>query len=89
MKKCSLNNYKSALDMPQVTKDVPLSFGDPKQTINGYVLVNTENGDMEWFRHGDQAPTFQSNAKMMDINGNLNPIVNSSINNAGRGRPLE
>ena len=48
--------------MPQVTRDVPLSFGDPKQTINGYVLVNTENGDMEWFRHGDSDPTFKSNS---------------------------
>ena len=48
--------------MPQVTRDVPLSFGNPKQTINGYVLVNTENGDMEWFRHGDSDPTFKSNS---------------------------
>ena len=47
--------------MAKVTKDVPLSFGDPKQTINGYVLVNTDNGDMEWFRHGDSSPTFVSN----------------------------
>lgn len=49
--------------MPQVRRDVPLSFGDPKKTYNGFVLVNTENGDMEWYSNSlPEYPTFQSNA---------------------------
>ena len=74
--------------MAKVTKDVPLSFGDPKQTINGYVLVNTDNGDMEWYRHGDSAPTFVSNK---DEKYKWKPQSDQSIPNlfnvAGRGRP--
>ena len=50
--------------MPQVRRDVPLSFGDPKKTFNGFVLVNTENGDMEWYSNSfPGTPTFQSNAE--------------------------
>ena len=47
--------------MAQETQDMALNFGDPPTTVNGYVLINTDNGDMEWFRHGDNAPTFVSN----------------------------
>ena len=65
--------------MPQVKKDVPLSFGDPKKTFNGFVLVNTENGDMEWYSNSfPGTPTFQSNAS----NGfKWEPNSDSSINN--------
>ena len=69
--------------MAQVTKDVPLSFGDPKKTVNGYVLVNTENGDMEWFRHGDSYPTFSSNKS---DGYKWKPSTDSSIDNLA-GRP--
>ena len=65
--------------MPQVRRDVPLSFGDPKKTFNGFVLVNTENGDMEWYSNSfPGTPTFQSNAS----NGfKWEPNSDSSINN--------
>ena len=65
--------------MPQVRRDVPLSFGNPKKTFNGFVLVNTENGDMEWYSNSfPGTPTFQSNAS----NGfKWEPNSDSSINN--------
>ena len=65
--------------MPQVRRDVPLSFGDPKKTFNGFVLVNTENGDMEWYSNSFPGTrTFQSNAS----NGfKWEPNSDSSINN--------
>ena len=65
--------------MPQVKKDVPLSFGDPKKTFNGFVLVNTENGDMEWYSNSfPGTPTFKSNAK---DGFKWQPNSDSSINN--------
>ena len=69
------------------TQDMALSFGDPKQTVSGYILINTETGDTEWFRKGDDQPTFVSNA---DEKFKWRPRDDSSIPNLiNKGLPLD